>query len=54
MKNVYMKSFLKQICLALFVECQDMINYKNKKNLTKKEEKELKDCINRKHWGLID
>ena len=26
----------------------------NKKSLTKKEEKELKDCINRKHWGLID
>ncbi len=27
----------------------------NKKNgLTKKEEKELEDYINRKHWGLID
>ncbi|MGH9981601.1 MAG: hypothetical protein ACRD7F_01720 [Nitrososphaeraceae archaeon] len=26
----------------------------NKKSLTKKEEKELKDCINQKHWGLID
>ena len=26
----------------------------NKKRLTKKEEKELEDYINRKHWGLID
>ena len=26
----------------------------NKKSLTKQEEKELKDCINQKHWGLID
>ena len=26
----------------------------NKKNLTKKEEKELEDYINRKHWELID
>ena len=26
----------------------------NKKNLTKKEEKELEDYIHQKHWGLID
>jgi hypothetical protein len=26
----------------------------NKKNLTKKEEKELEDYINQKHWRLID
>ena len=26
----------------------------NKKRLTKKEEKELEDYVNRKHWGLID
>ena len=26
----------------------------NKKRLTKKEEKELEDYINRKHWELID
>ena len=26
----------------------------NKKNLTKAEEKELEDYINRKHWGLMD
>jgi hypothetical protein len=25
-----------------------------KKRLTKKEEKELEDYVNRKHWGLID
>ena len=25
-----------------------------KKGLTKAEEKELEDYINRKHWGLID
>ncbi len=25
-----------------------------KKGLTKKEEKELKDYINKKHWGMID
>ena len=31
-KNVNMMSSLKQICLALFVECQDMINYKIKKD----------------------
>jgi len=49
-----MKSSLKQICLALFVECQRYDQLQNKKSLTKKEEKELKDCINQKHWGLID
>ena len=49
-----MKFFLKQICLGLFVECQDMINCKIKKRLTKKEEKELEDYVNQKHWGLID
>ena len=27
---------------------------RNKKRLTKKEEKELEDYVNRKHWGLID
>jgi hypothetical protein len=27
---------------------------KNKKNLTKAEEKELEDFLNRKHWGLVD
>ena len=27
---------------------------RNKKGLTKKEDKELEDYINRKHWGLID
>ena len=26
----------------------------NKKRLTKKEEKELEDYVNQKHWGLID
>ena len=26
----------------------------NKKRLTKKEEKELEDYVNRKHWELID
>ena len=26
----------------------------NKKRLTKKEEKELEDYINQKHWGMID
>ena len=26
----------------------------NKRRLTKKEEKELEDYVNRKHWGLID
>ena len=26
----------------------------NKKRLTKKEEKDLEDYINRKHWGMID
>ena len=27
---------------------------RNKKGLTKKEDKELEDYINRKHWELID
>jgi len=26
----------------------------NKKRLTKKEDKELEDYVNQKHWGLID
>ena len=47
-------SSLKQICLVLVCGMSRYDQLQNKKRLTKKEEKELEDYVNQKHWGLID
>jgi hypothetical protein len=40
-------------CTVCGMARYDQLQNKQKR-LTKKEEKELEDYINRKHWGMID
>ena len=53
-KNVNIKKLAKSdmSCSVCAMSRYDQLQ--NKKRLTKKEEKELEDYVNRKHWGLID
>jgi ribosomal protein L37E len=40
-------------CTVCGMSRYDQLRNKEER-LTKKEEKELEECINQKHWGLID